>query len=135
MMGEFTLKTSKQFETVDITSQVKKIVKDSKVKEGLCIVYCPHATGAVIINESWDPNIGLDFLDALDKMVPLHAGWRHDKVDNNAAAHIKAAILGPSENIIIKNSELRLGQWQNIFFCEFDGPRTERRFYVKIIKS
>jgi len=134
-MGEFTLKTSKQFETVDITSQVKKIVKDSKVKEGLCIVYCPHATGAVIINESWDPNIGLDFLDALDKMVPLHAGWRHDKVDNNAAAHIKAAILGPSENIIIKNSELRLGQWQNIFFCEFDGPRTERRFYVKIIKS
>ena len=135
MMGEFTLKTSKQFETVDITSQVKKIVKDSKVKEGLCIVYCPHATGAVIINESWDPNIGLDFLDALDKMVPLHAGWRHDKVDNNAAAHIKAAILGPSENIIIKNSELRLGQWQNIFFCEFDGPRTERRVYVKIIKS
>jgi len=134
-MGEFTLKTSKQFETVDITSQVKKIVKDSKVKEGLCIVYCPHATGAVIINESWDPNIGLDFLDALDKMVPLHAGWRHDKVDNNAAAHIKAAILGPSENIIIKNSELRLGQWQNIFFCEFDGPRTERRVYVKIIKS
>ncbi|MFQ6010156.1 MAG: secondary thiamine-phosphate synthase enzyme YjbQ [Candidatus Aenigmatarchaeota archaeon] len=129
-MHELTFSTKEQFEVIDITDRVRAIIKKSKGKQ--CIVYTPHATAAIVINEGWDPDIGKDLLDALDKAVPLHAGYRHDKVDNNAAAHIKAAILGPSETLLIENGKLILGRWQNIFFVELDGPRNRRKVYVKI---
>jgi len=119
---ELTISTTKRQELVDITHKVEEIVAKSGTKEGLCNIYVPHATAAVMINENVDPNIGLDILDALDKMVKS-GGWRHDRIDNNAAAHIKSAIIGPSETIPIKNSQLTLGTWQNIFLVELDGPR------------
>lgn len=128
-MHEMTLSTKEQFQAIDITDKVKALVKKSKGEQ--CMVYTPHATAAIVINEGWDPDIGKDLLEALNKMVPLHAGYRHDKVDNNAAAHIKAAILGPSETVLIEKGELVLGRWQNIFFIELDGPRKQRKVFVK----
>ena len=133
MIKEISVSTSKKQEIVDITDQIKDIVKDSKVKEGICIVYTSHATAAIIINENWDPNIMLDTIDALNNMV-AEGKWRHDKVDGNGASHIKASIIGPSETIIIKNGELLLGQWQDIMLCDFDGPR-QRKVYGKIIEG
>lgn len=130
-MDEITLSTKERFQAIDITDKVKSLVKKTKGKQ--CIVYTPHATAAIVINEGWDPDIGKDLLDALNKMVPLHAGYRHDRVDSNAAAHIKAAILGPSETILIENGKLMLGRWQNIFFLEFDGPQAKRKIYVEVI--
>ncbi|MBW2972634.1 secondary thiamine-phosphate synthase enzyme YjbQ, partial [Candidatus Woesearchaeota archaeon] len=102
-------------------------------KDGLCNVYVPHATAAIAINENADPNITLDIIEALDKMV-REGGWRHDSIDNNAAAHIKAAIIGPSETVPIENGRLQLGRWQDIFLCCFDGPR-KRRIIVTAIPS
>ncbi len=127
---ELTLKTKKREEVVDITKQVKKIVKDTGVKTGICLVYVPHATAAVTINENYDPNINLDLLDALEKIAPK-GEWRHDKFDGNGDAHIKAAIIGPSVAIPIKKSNLALGAWQGIMLCEFDGPR-DRKIFVEV---
>lgn len=133
MQIEFRLKTNKREEIIDLTEKIKEIVKKNKIKEGICVVYVPHATAALTVNENADPNIALDFLDALDKLVP-QGKWGHDKIDSNGAAHIKAAIIGPSIVIPIKNSSLGLGTWQGIMFCEFDGPR-ERKIIVQIIKG
>jgi secondary thiamine-phosphate synthase enzyme len=121
---KLSFSTSKKNEVVDITREVARVVGDSKVKDGVCVVYVPHATAAITINENADPNIGLDLLDALDRLVPDHDGWRHDRIDDNAAAHIKSAIVGPSESIPIESGKLCLGTWQNVFLCELDGPRT-----------
>ena len=134
MQHEFSVKTSKQQEITDLTKEVRDIVKKSKVKEGLCMVYVPHATCAIIVNENYDPSVCDDILLALDKAIPMHAGYKHDRVDNNAAAHIKSAIIGPSETISIKNGNLQLGTWQGIALTEFDGPR-ERKVIVKILKG
>ena len=108
----------------DVTEQVRAALSAAEIKEGQCTVYTPHATAAVTINENADPNIGTDFLNALRKMVVEHGEWLHDRIDNNAAAHIKASLIGPSETIPISEGKLDLGTWQNIFLCEFDGPRT-----------
>lgn len=132
-MQSFTIQTKKKYELVDITQQIKKAIKETKVKEGIVNVFVPHATAAIAINENYDPNVCLDILDALDKLIP-EGKWRHDRIDNNAAAHIKAAIIGPSENIPIQNGELMLGTWQACMLCEFDGPR-ERKVYVKVCKN
>lgn len=123
MQGEFTVKTSKKQQIVDITDDVRKIVNSSKIKEGICLVYAPHATCAIIINENYDPNVMDDILNSLNALIP-EGRWLHDSVDGNGAAHIKSAILGPSETIPIKDSELQLGQWQNLMLADFDGPRT-----------
>ena len=128
-----TLKTSSKFEVLDITSPVSAAVEASGVKDGLCTVFTPHATAAVAINENDDPNVGVDLLDALGRLVKEHDGWRHDRVDDNAAAHIKAAIVGPSETIPVKAGRLALGTWQNVFLCEFDGPRPSRRVHVTVV--
>ncbi len=130
MFKEININTSKKFELVDITEKVKDIVKD--IKEGICVIYAPHATGAIIINESADPELKLDILDQLAKLVPDHGKYRHDRIDNNAQAHIKAALLGASESIPIKNGKLQLGTWQAIMFAELDGPRSQRKILVQI---
>src|SRR3989338_8329959 len=132
MQEEIHISTKKKQELVDITSSVDSIVKKSKVKEGLCNVFAAHATAAIIINENWDPNICLDLLDSLNKLIPSGI-WRHDKVDGNADSHIKSAILGPQETIPIKNGELYLGRWQALIFAELDGPRNDRKIIVTII--
>ena len=130
MLGEIAISTREKYELVDITEQIKKKVRESKIKQGVCFLYTPHATAAIIINENYDPNICLDFIDALNALVP-EGKWRHDKIDNNGAAHIKAAIIGPSEFILIKNGKLMLGRWQSPMLVEFDGPR-ERRVIINI---
>lgn len=134
-METIILSTSSKHQLVDITSKVHDIVSRSKIKEGICVVYVPHATAAVTINENADPNIQTDILKALNKIVSEHDNYLHDSVDNNAAAHIKSTIIGVSEAIPIKNNKLQLGTWQDIFFCEFDGPRSGRRVIVHLITN
>lgn len=135
MQEEFTISTITNQQLEDITYRVKQIVTTSNVKEGFCIVYVPHATAGIILNESADPNIKLDFLNAINKAIPERAGYLHDKIDRNAAAHIKSALVGSSLTIPIKDGRLQLGTWQAIMFCEFDGPRRERRIIVQVVKG
>lgn len=129
---ELKISTTSREMVIDITSQVEKIVSDSPVKNGFCNIFAKHSTCAIIINENYDPNIGSDLLKALDTAIPRHASYKHDIQDNNAHAHIKSAIIGPSETIQIKDKKLVLGSWQGIMLCEFDGPR-ERTINVEII--
>src|SRR3989344_4115346 len=132
MQQEFYISSTKKQEMIDITENINSIISKSKIKEGLCNVFAAHATAAIIINENYDPNICLDLLDSLNKLIPSGI-WRHDKVDGNADAHIKAAILGPQETIPIKNGKLQLGRWQSLMFCELDGPRNDRKIIVTIL--
>lgn len=129
----FTVRTSQHNQVVDITRPVEDAVRASGIESGICSIYTPHATAGIAVNENDDPNIGLDLMRALGNMVPEHDGWLHDRIDNNAAAHIKSAIVGPSESIPVEGGRLALGRWQNVFFCEFDGPRSERRITVTIV--
>jgi secondary thiamine-phosphate synthase enzyme len=128
-----TVRTSVHNEVLDITEEVKNVVAASGIAAGLCAVYTPHATAAITINENDDPNIGVDFLSALRKLIIEHDGWLHDRVDDNAAAHIKSALIGPSESIPVSDGRLVLGTWQNVFLCEFDGPRAERRVVITVV--
>jgi len=132
MQEDIILSTSKKQELIDITDRINSIIKKSKIRNGICNIFAAHATAAIIINENYDPNICLDLLDALNKLIPSGI-WRHDKIDGNADAHIKSAILGPSETIPIKDGELALGQWQNAMFVELDGPRSSRKIIVTIV--
>jgi secondary thiamine-phosphate synthase enzyme len=128
-----SIRSSEHNQVIDITAEVERVVRESGVRDGVCTVYTPHATAAMTINENADPNIGTDFLNALRKLVIEHDGWLHDRVDDNAAAHIKSALVGPSECIPIVGGKLALGTWQNVFLCEFDGPRAARRIVVSVL--
>lgn len=132
-MKAFTVHSRRKQEVIDITGQVKQAVAESSVQEGVCAVFTPHATAGIIVNENWDPNINEDFLDALSSIIPA-GKWRHDKVDDNGDAHIKSALVGPSETFVIEKGKLVLGKWQNIMLVDFDGPR-ERKVMVKIVKG
>ncbi len=132
MIFEISIRSSRRVEMIDITSKVREVVKKSGVKEGICVLYVPHTTAAVTINENADPSVRVDIENTLTKLVPYGAGYAH--LEGNADAHIKSTIVGPSESLIIRNGDILLGTWQGIFFCEFDGPRS-RRFYVKIIEG
>lgn len=127
---ELKVRTSKKYEVVDLTQQIAEAVRVAHLDEGLCNVYVPHATAAIIINENDDQQIGLDLLDALDKLIP-EGIWRHDQIDSNGAAHLKAAILGPSETIPVWNGRLVLGTWQAVMLVELDGPR-DRKVIVTV---
>jgi len=132
MQEIITISTSKKQEMIDITKEISSIVNKSKIKDGICTIYVMHATAAIVINENADPNICLDTIDALNKLVK-EGVWRHDKLDGNAASHIKATILGPSETIPVKNNELQLGTWQAPMLVELDGPRKNRKIVVQIM--
>lgn len=129
-MAEFSIRTGKQQEMVDITDRVSDLVKRSGIGDGMCLVYVPHATAAVVINENADPNVCEDILDSLRGLIP-DGKWRHDRIDDNAAAHIKATVLGPSETVPVRSGRLRLGTWQSIMLVELDGPR-ERTVIVEV---
>ena len=129
-MAEFTVRTKAPQEMVDITSRVAELVKAAGVQDGICVIYVPHATAAVVINENADPNVCADILDALAGLVP-EGRWRHDRIDNNAAAHIKATILGPSEAVPVRSGRLTLGTWQSVMLVELDGPR-DRTVFVEV---
>ncbi|HEY9059611.1 MAG TPA: secondary thiamine-phosphate synthase enzyme YjbQ [Pseudobacteroides sp.] len=128
----FTLniKTDNQTQLIDMTSQIRKIVRESGVKDGICIVFIPHTTAAVTINENADKDVQMDILKEINKVIPFNDGYRH--MEGNSAAHIKASLFGFSDQIIIQNGDLLLGTWQGVYFCEFDGPRN-RKAYVKIM--
>jgi len=128
-MKEIRVSTRSRTELVDITSEVQKVVADSGVGDGMCHVYVPHTTAGVTINENADPSVREDILMELNKVVPFQDNYKH--LEGNAAAHIKATIVGSSETILVEGGRLLLGTWQGIFFCEFDGPRS-RRVLVKI---
>jgi secondary thiamine-phosphate synthase enzyme len=123
-MATLTVKTTKRVEMVDITREVLEAVKESGVRDGLCVVYTPHTTAAVTINENADPDVQRDILAFLSGLVPYPGNYRHS--EGNADAHIKSSLIGASHTIIIENGKPLLGTWQAVFFCEFDGPRTRR---------
>lgn len=127
-----TIKSKNRTELIDITSQVQDIVLSSGIGQGLCMLYVPHTTAAVTINESADPSVKDDILMILNSIIPWKAGYRH--LEGNSPAHIKASLVGPSELIAVENDRLILGTWQGVFFCEFDGPRT-RKVHVSLIKQ
>jgi secondary thiamine-phosphate synthase enzyme len=128
-MVEFTVRTRRKRELVDITDRVQEAVRASGTREGICCVYVPHATAGVVVNENADPQVCEDLLDALAKLFP-DGMWRHDRVDNNASAHLKAALTGPGQVIPVREGELALGRWQAVMLAEFDGPRDRRVMVV-----
>jgi len=131
-MKEISLQTHSRVEMIDITAAVQKAVGEEKIEEGICLVYTPHTTAAVTINENADPDVPRDIISALEKIVPQSANYKH--AEGNSPAHVKSSLFGASEMVIIENSRLVLGKWQSIFFCEFDGPRT-RKFIVKFLPA
>ncbi|MDF1591001.1 MAG: secondary thiamine-phosphate synthase enzyme YjbQ [Desulfobacterales bacterium] len=131
MKTSITVKTKAKTELIDITAEIQHLVRSQGVADGLCMLYVPHTTAAVTINESADPSVRSDILMVLNKIVPWEAGYRH--LEGNSAAHVKATLVGASEMIAIESGSLQLGTWQGIFFCEFDGPRT-RKLHVRLFK-
>ena len=132
MKTTITVKTKAKTELIDISSEIQHLVRSQGFADGLCMLYVPHTTAAVTINESADPSVRSDILMVLNKIVPWEAGYRH--LEGNSPAHVKATLVGASEMIAIENGNLVLGTWQGIFFCEFDGPRT-RNMHVRLFKG
>ncbi len=128
---EFTVRTSKRKELVDVTHKVEEIVKESGIRNGICLVFVPHATAAVIANEH-ESGLMQDIIDALMRIAPPDHPWLHNRIDDNADAHIIASIVGPSRIFPVFEGELIRGTWQNIMIVELDGPRT-RRVVVEVI--
>jgi secondary thiamine-phosphate synthase enzyme len=128
MPSSISVKTSSRIDMVDITGSVQKELSKAGVDDGFCVVYVPHTTAGVTINEGADPAVCHDIITKLNEMVPPNAGYRH--MEGNSDSHIKALIMGSSVTVMIENGRLVLGTWQKIFFCEFDGPRS-RKVYVK----
>lgn len=128
----FSVKTPQTTAMVDITRQVQETVINSKVMNGICIVFIPHTTAAVTINENADPDVVRDFLMEINKVIPFSDGYHH--IEGNSAAHIKSSLMGFSETIIIEEGRLLLGTWQGIYLTEYDGPRV-RKVHVKIIEG
>jgi secondary thiamine-phosphate synthase enzyme len=129
---EYSVKTTKAQQFVDITDLVNKAVSESGVMNGIAVVFVPHTTAGVTINENADPDVVKDILAALNKTYPEHGEYLH--AEGNSHAHIKASLMGCSCSIIIENGKLKLGTWQGVYFCEFDGPRN-RKVYIKAIKA
>ena len=126
-----TVRTSRRRELIDISDEVRAIVRKSGIKTGICHVFVTGSTASIIVGENDDPQLLDDFLDALDRLIP-EGRWRHDRIDDNGAAHIKSACVGPAELVPIRGGDLALGRWQNIFLAEFDGPRASREIYITI---
>ena len=117
---------------VDITTRVSEIVRRSGISDGLVSVYAQGATAAIMIQENWDDSVQTDVIDLLRKLIPKGV-WRHDEQDGNGDAHLKSGLVGPSETVPLVDGKLGLSTWQNIFFCEFDGPRGDRRVTVSVL--
>lgn len=131
-MEYIEIKTHSRTEFKDITSLVRGAVNKTGIKNGICIVFVPHTTAGVTINENADPDVQYDMIKGLDRVAPFENGYLH--AEGNSAAHIKASLIGNSQTMIIDNGELKLGTWQGIYFCEFDGPRN-RNVYVKLVEG
>jgi len=132
MIKTISITTNKTTQLVDITDKVEEVVRDARIKEGLLVLYTPHTTAGILINEGADPDVQQDILETLEKLIPRKANYRH--IEGNSDAHIKSTLIGCSTTIIIENSKPLLGTWQRIFFYEGDGPRN-RKVYVKLIST
>jgi secondary thiamine-phosphate synthase enzyme len=131
-MEKISLKTSRRVELIDITATVQAVVSKSKIKEGVCFLFCPHTTAGLTINENADPSVQQDILNALNKLVPEMAGYTHS--EGNADSHVKSSLFGQSLTIFVEGGQLALGTWQGIYFCEGDGPR-QREVWVKVFRD
>lgn len=134
MQKTIATRTLKHDQLVDITREVEKVVMESGVKTGMVNVYVQGATAGIMIQENWDDSVQSDVISMLRKLIP-HGVWEHDAQDNNGDSHLKAGVVGPSETIPVIEGKMGLSTWQNIFLCEFDGPRSERRVVVTISSS
>ncbi len=132
MIQTFQVMTSTKTECIDITRSVQEAVKKTGVEDGICIIFIPHTTAAVMINENADPSVVQDIVMELNKMVPFKDQYRH--MEGNSPAHIKSSLVGCSQIIFVESGKLVLGTWQGIFFCEFDGPRN-RIVSVKVMET
>ena len=132
MQKMFEIQTGRREELVDITQRVDEIVGLSQVRHGLVNIYAQGATAAIMIQENWDDSVQMDVVNFLRKTIPQGV-WLHDQQDGNADSHLKAGLVGPSETIPITEGNLGLSRWQNIFFCEFDGPRTSRKIVCTVL--
>lgn len=129
MLQRYPIQTASEG-LIDITQTVAETLQKSGARNGLCTVYCPHTTAAIVVSENCDDDVGADFFFTLDAVFPDRAEYRH--IEGNSAAHAKSNIIGCEKTLIIEDSRLLLGRWQGVFFAEFDGPR-DRQFYVKIL--
>ena len=128
------LQTTRREELVDITEQVREIVAASGIGDGLVSLYAQGATAAIMIQENWDASVPTDVVNFLRKLIPPGV-WLHDRQDDNGDAHLKAGLVGPSETIPLIEGKLGLSRWQNVFFCEFDGPRRDRKIVCTILRD
>lgn len=131
MLKKFSLKTTNRDQMIEVTQQVEDFINEKKIQDGAVVVYCPHTTAGITINENADPDVKRDMIRRFDEVYP----WHHEldlHMEGNTAAHMKASTVGSSQYVIITDGRLLLGTWQGVYFCEFDGPRT-RTFYVKIL--
>ncbi len=134
MRETITVATRERETLVDITDQVKRVVDSSRIHDGVVVVYAQGATAAVMIQENWDESVQTDVVDLLRKTIPRGV-WLHDRQDGNGDSHLKAGLVGPSETVPVIDGKLGLSTWQNIFLCEFDGPRTERHIVCTVIRD
>ena len=133
MIKEISIKTSKRNELIDITCQVQNFISSAKLKEGICLIFVPHTTAAVTINENADPDVKKDILQKLSSLVPKSENYSHS--EGNSDAHVKSSLVGCSIAVPFKDSKLILGTWQGILFCEFDGPREERKVILSLVQG
>lgn len=129
-MKEINIRTNSPTEMIDITDLVQAVISENKIKSGICVVFTPHTTAAVTINENADPDVPHDIINALEKTLPRSIQYRH--AEGNSPAHVKSSLIGVSELVLVENGYLVLGTWQAIFFCEFDGPR-QRKIIIKFL--
>jgi secondary thiamine-phosphate synthase enzyme len=132
MRFDFEVRTAKRDDFVDITDKVRGCIRESGVKDGICVVFVPHATAGVVVNENWDPSVTADTLAVLDRLIPWRAKYQH--VEGNAAAHVKSCLVGTNQSLLVRGGNLELGTWQGVFLAEFHGPR-RRTVLVQVIAS
>ena len=129
MIHEISLETKNQTELIDITNKINSLITKSKIESGTCLIFVPHTTAGLTINENADASVKSDIIKELNKVIPFNDDYKH--AEGNSAAHIKSVLCGVDLNVIIKNSQLALGTWQGVYFCEFDGPRS-RKIIIKL---
>lgn len=129
---EFSVSSSERRELIDVTDKVENLVKKSKIKNGMCLVFVPHATAAVFLNEN-EPGLVDDILNKIEDLFPENAGYKHDRIDSNADSHLASSFIGQSKTMSVKDGRLLRGTWQQIFILEMDGPRSDRRIFVTIV--
>ncbi|NLK72110.1 MAG: YjbQ family protein [Clostridiales bacterium] len=132
LLFQYSIPTKSKQEFIDITEFISQSINESGVKNGHVLIYCPHTTAGITINENADPNVIEDMINALDNVFPIDGNYKH--IEGNAHAHLKSSFIGSEKSIIILEGEPLLGTWQSVYFCEFDGPRS-RKLFIKIMKD